>query len=145
MINKNLMYVSTCLSDEKTKAVIGDLDKIRKFNLSRGITGALLHVKQNESAFFVQFIEGAPKEINALYERITRDSRHKNVKVIYSAYNGIRFFDNWSMGFIQSKPSYSEESFLTEEMIKEILVSIERGTPRDVISLIQIMYEMPVF
>lgn len=136
------MYISTCLSDAETSSVLNDLHKIRVFNSNNRITGALLHLEQVEKAFFVQFIEGDPEEINALYERIAKDPRHTNINIIYTASNGIRFFDQWAMGFISSQHNQSDQQHLTEGMVDEILESIDKGSPQGVITLIQSMYEI---
>ncbi len=69
------------------------LAKSEKNNTESGITGLLVIL---DTKFF-QVLEGPAVAMNTLYEKIMRDSRHKNPKLI--SYNPIhdRQFTEWSM------------------------------------------------
>ena len=75
--------------------------------LSRGrnqaldLTGVLLH----EKGIFIQVLEGEEPVVGALYERIARDPRHKNVAVFRRGPIQVRQFGQWSMGFVELNPS----------------------------------------
>ncbi len=47
---------------------------------------------------FVQVIEGYPDELDDLFERLLRDPRHKDVRVILDTTVDSRLFSNWAMG-----------------------------------------------
>lgn len=71
------------------------LDKARKNNEKKDITGLLVHVEGS----FVQFIEGPDEPIQDLYATIKKDSRHQEIMVIAEGYSNKRHFTSWSMAF----------------------------------------------
>ena len=64
-------------------------------NQALGITGALIY----ENNKFGQVIEGAEKDIEALWQKIQKDIRHKNVRLIESKTISERSFSKWTMAF----------------------------------------------
>ena len=64
-------------------------------NQALGITGALIY----ENNQFGQVIEGLEKDINALWQKIQKDDRHKNVRLILSKPISERSFNKWTMVF----------------------------------------------
>jgi protein involved in polysaccharide export with SLBB domain len=64
-------------------------------NQALGITGALIY----EDNKFGQVIEGAEKDIEALWQKIQKDSRHKNVRLIEAKSINERSFSKWTMVF----------------------------------------------
>ena len=98
-----------------------DLDnrlvQARTFNASRQITGLLLY----QNGFFIKALEGAAREVNQLYERISNDDRHTDVTKLYDQKATHASFAEWSMGYyrvsdngseLENMPGYS--SLLTE-------------------------------
>jgi hypothetical protein len=59
------------------------------------ITGALVH----DDLWFLQALEGEQQVVKATFDRIARDKRHANAKVIRLANVPARLFGEWSMGF----------------------------------------------
>ena len=64
---------------------------------------------------FMQALEGDEATVLGLFERISRDSRHKMISIIHQGSVDERQFPDWSMGFrdlnspeVQSVPGYSE-------------------------------------
>ena len=64
-------------------------------NQALGITGALIY----ENNKFGQVIEGLEKDIEALWQKIQKDSRHKNVRLIEFKRISERSFSKWTMVF----------------------------------------------
>lgn len=64
-------------------------------NQRHGITGILLYNSGN----FMQLIEGDAAEVEALYEKISNDSRHTDVSLLFSETITHRNFENWLMGY----------------------------------------------
>ena len=64
-------------------------------NQALGITGVLIY----EDNKFGQVIEGAEKDIEALWQKIQKDSRHKNVRLIEAKSINERSFSKWTMVF----------------------------------------------
>jgi hypothetical protein len=64
-------------------------------NANKGITGALIF----ENNHFGQVIEGPKDQIEDLWKRIQKDSRHKNIRLIDSKPIKHRSFSKWTMVF----------------------------------------------
>ena len=68
-------------------------------NTSMGITGALIF----ENNRFGQVIEGPRTQIEDLWEKIQKDTRHKNIRLIESKPIEQRSFSKWTMIFQDSE------------------------------------------
>jgi hypothetical protein len=73
------------------------LPAFRARNHAAGISGLLLYGEAN----IMQVLEGPAEQVHAVYQRITRDSRHYNVCVLADGQVPVRAFGEWSMGFAQ--------------------------------------------
>ena len=73
------------------------LTHARAHNQQLDVTGVLLH----QNGVFIQVLEGEDKVVSALYDRISRDPRHKNVAVFRRGPIQARQFAGWSMGFVE--------------------------------------------
>jgi hypothetical protein len=82
-------------------------------NINMGITGALIF----ENNRFGQVIEGPRNQIEDLWEKIQKDTRHKNIHLIESKPIEHRSFSKWTMVF-----QGSEE---VAKKLPEIAVAIE--------------------
>ena len=71
------------------------LKKAREKNETLGITGMLLF----RDGFFMQALEGELEDIEALFEIIAKDTRHRDVLLIYKKPIKQRGFPDWTMGF----------------------------------------------
>ena len=90
----HLVYVSNrnenCTNDEIDKI----LESCKKNNGTCDITGVLLYSERK----FVQYLEGDPKEIVGLYDKIKMDRRHSNAIMITLSPILQRYFPSWQMG-----------------------------------------------
>ncbi|MDP3008526.1 MAG: BLUF domain-containing protein [Methylococcales bacterium] len=90
-----LVYVSLAnqeMSDDHLKSM---LQKARAKNETLGITGMLLY----RDGFFMQALEGALKDIEALFDTISKDARHSGLLLVYKKPIQQRGFADWTMGF----------------------------------------------
>jgi hypothetical protein len=71
------------------------LDAARRNNAARGITGALLY----SDGCFGQVLEGPLLAVEAIFEKIELDRRHRDVKVLHFKSVDKRSFGGWSMAF----------------------------------------------
>lgn len=78
------------ISDEQGNALLGEA---QSRNLRAGITGVLIH----DGERFVQVIEGGERDVDALFQRIRHDSRHRDVQVLELALDQPRLFGAWTM------------------------------------------------
>lgn len=70
------------------------LAQSRKNNPQRGITGLLCFT----SSVFVQLLEGGRDEVCELFNKIARDERHHDVRLLVYEEITERCFSSWSMG-----------------------------------------------
>jgi hypothetical protein len=79
---------------------VEDLDKLleraRKYNQTRGITGMLVHL----AGSFMQVLEGPKDSVARLFsEKISCDGRHGLIEVVTRGPVGERKFGEWTMAF----------------------------------------------
>lgn len=93
-----LIYVSSSLISDPES--IGELLTVsREVNLEKKITGVLvLHAGR-----FLQVLEGHPNDVNLIYARIEKDTRHENVRLLLKGPIPARRFGRWSMAFLNPK------------------------------------------
>ena len=91
------------------------LAQSRENNPRAGITGILCYSKD----LFVQVIEGGRDQVCELYNRIVRDERHQDVRILVYEEISERRFGGWTMGQVniaKVNPSlllkYSEKAVL---------------------------------
>lgn len=92
---KYLSYISKqahSLSDAEMQQL---LINCRKNNEAASVTGLLIHYQGS----FVQFLEGPEKEIEPLFQKITKDSRHYDVTELDAGFIENRQFPEWTMAF----------------------------------------------
>jgi hypothetical protein len=73
------------------------LASARTLNKAAGLTGALTF---NENCF-AQVLEGAADDLMPVIERIRRDRRHADVKILAQNQPANRMFASWSMAFAE--------------------------------------------
>lgn len=101
-----LAYVSTSLlaDDPNERRQIADiLLSSRRQNEEPEVTGALLVTGHR----FAQVLEGEREAVEAVYGRIVRDPRHKDIVLILYESIEVRRFPDWAMAYIG--PSQSAE------------------------------------
>ena len=100
-----LAYVSTSLlaDDPNERRQIADILLSSRRNEESEVTGALLVTDHR----FAQVLEGERQAVEAVYERIVRDPRHKDIVLILYESIEVRRFPDWAMAYIG--PSQSAE------------------------------------
>ncbi|WP_232280820.1 BLUF domain-containing protein [Vibrio sp. 16] len=68
----------------------------KKNNASVGVTGLLLFSQD----YFLQCLEGSRSQVNAIYQHILNDRRHKKVILLEYTEVAEREFGEWSMGYM---------------------------------------------
>jgi hypothetical protein len=79
------------MSPEQLQAI---LRQSKANNTAAGVTGVLCRA----GGMFLQVLEGGRSPVNALYQRIARDRRHRDVELIAYEQVGERRFAGWAMG-----------------------------------------------
>ncbi len=117
----SLIYVSSSVKLLNDQELLAILKKSNENNSAKEVTGLLLYKGGN----FIQVLEGDDEVVNALYEKIKTDPRHKDVTVISREQTQTRQFPSWGMDFqnldssaIKNEPGYSQ--FLQDEFTASI-------------------------
>ena len=71
------------------------LRKSRDNNRRAGVSGALLY----NDGCFAQVLEGEQGAVEAIYERIACDPRHRDITMLEAGLGGARDFGDWSMAY----------------------------------------------
>jgi hypothetical protein len=88
-----LIYISDVAEIFEFSDLQSILDKAQKNNPTLDVTGFLVMASKR----FLQVIEGPAENVNLLFRKIVRDSRHTECRLIeYSEIAG-RLFDQWAM------------------------------------------------
>jgi Sensors of blue-light using FAD len=89
-----LMYASRATDSVDHEALLAILRQSKAGNAQLGITGVLCF----SEGIFLQVLEGGRMPVNALYNRIAADKRHRDVVLLTYEEIGERSFAGWSMG-----------------------------------------------
>lgn len=94
MSHCRLIYQSVCVRNPIDNDDLRDLvQRSTENNRAAGITGLLL-LSGNR---FLQVLEGPSDAVNALFGRIIRDKRHRDVQLLTYEPMGDAYFDDWNM------------------------------------------------
>lgn len=96
-----LLYVSRPLATFSPAVLASILRASRVRNAADGITGMLSY----HPHLVVQALEGGADDVNRAYQRIGRDPRHTDVKLLSSEPIPSRQFADWPMGYVALTPS----------------------------------------
>lgn len=117
----SLIYVSTSVKLLNDEELLDILKVSRENNSSREVTGLLLYKGGN----FMQVLEGPDEVVEAVFETIKADPRHKDVIVLSREQISNRQFPAWEMAFqnldnpeVKNEPGYSQ--FLQDEFIADV-------------------------
>ncbi|UTA48342.1 BLUF domain-containing protein [Simiduia sp. 21SJ11W-1] len=138
-IYTRLTYASTATFATNSRGGIeSDVARIllqsRKNNSHVGV-GGVLHYG---NGYFFQCLEGPRDRVNALYQKISEDPRHKNVQVLSMVTISARLFDRWSMKYLPLEENLSallkqigqvnfNPYFLNDDMINGLLKACVEG------------------
>jgi hypothetical protein len=110
-----LLYASRAKASSDAEIMSSILQQSRKNNPDQGITGLLCY----SGDVYLQVLEGGRANVNALYNKISKDPRHTDVIVLDYEEVSERCFASWTMGQVDLErvnPSlllkYSEKSIL---------------------------------
>jgi len=89
-----LVYISKRRADTTEQDVAEIKRRSEVANDRRDISGVLLYTEQ----YFLQFLEGHYAVVDALYQRIGKDPRHEQVKLLLRKNIAERDFARWKLG-----------------------------------------------
>ena len=99
-----IIYASTTSYLYTEKELNNLLEQSRTANLKIGITGSIAYQDGN----FMQTIEGQEQKIMELMLKISRDTRHHGIILMFKGFIERREFSNWSMAYLNLSGDSSE-------------------------------------
>lgn len=88
-------YLSQASSPLSADGLLGLLTQCHRNNTAKGLTGMLLF----GNGTFLQSLEGEKEIVDPLIDRISKDSRHRDMKILRRDDITERQYSEWSMGF----------------------------------------------
>ncbi|MEI2269619.1 BLUF domain-containing protein [Microbacterium sp. No. 7] len=95
-----IAYASRATASFDHARLVDLLTESRANNSRDGITGMLVYSEPD----FIQILEGPDAAVRALLERIGRDPRHTDVRVLLDEQVPERKYATWSMGYEPTVP-----------------------------------------
>ena len=102
-------YLSQSKLDWTDEAIDELLERSKRNNATRGITGAMIYA----NGYFMQLIEGPQIAIDELYSAIEADPRHEVLSLLRNQEIKDRHFSDWAM-------EYRDSDDLGERALKTI-------------------------
>ncbi len=94
-----LLFTSRSTPDCNLDDIRGILEVAREKNMKRGISGILFY----DPKYFIQWLEGPRRSVNALYADILKDSRHQDVTILDYQEVDARSFGKWSVAYVSAR------------------------------------------
>lgn len=98
-----LMYTSKAVKLMNQTELSFLLEQSRRNNIAANLTGMLLYMEgrfmNSVNGRFIQLLEGAESDVNAMFDCIKADDRHKSILLLAKGEEPKRLFPDWSMGF----------------------------------------------
>jgi hypothetical protein len=134
-INVRLLYVSRAVGPQTTTMTTSILAQAQAHNQAQGISGVLCQGQ----GFFFQVIEGERSKVNALYRRISADTRHQDVEILHYEEIHERRFGQWSMALVHLSvddpmvrlhhPDFDPYSASGPQVMQQVMDLLEAGQP----------------
>ena len=119
-----IIYFSSATKPLKEEEINLLLVKAHHYNFEKGITGVLLYLEGD----FLQVLEGRKIDVDNLFHKIKKDSRHKLIITIFDQEIKKRQFLEWSMGFHSCTYEKLRNIKGLEQLEKRDLVNINDKT-----------------
>ena len=94
-----IIYISAAAESFDEADLPELLNVARKNNTNLNITGMLLYHDRS----FIQVLTGPEESVINVYNKVERDARHTNARILYRGPVEHRTFEDWSMGFYKTK------------------------------------------
>jgi hypothetical protein len=134
-IQVRLLYVSRAVGPQTTTMTTTILVQAQANNAAQGITGVLCQGQ----GFFFQVIEGERSRVNALYRRISADTRHQDVDLLLYEEINERRFGQWSMALVHlsvddpmvklQHPDFDPYSATGAQVMQQVMDLLQAGQP----------------
>ena len=125
-------YVSAGRQVQNLASLGAILETSQANNKRDGITGMLCVFDSN----FLQFLEGAPQEVSATFQRIRNDQRHSGIIELYEEPIDGRLFGNWSMALTPQDALTREQMAACRDLRTATVDGVVPRTHREVVAVL---------
>jgi hypothetical protein len=132
-----LVYISVAVEKFDQEKLVEILDVAKQNNSHLNITGSLLY----DGGRFIQLLEGERTSITSLFDKISKDPRHKSVRLLYLAETSIRLFPNWSMNMVNLKVDKLKNLSVLKKIIATLGTNTKVGTTPAALALFKAFQE----
>ena len=129
-----LVYVSQAtrkMSSEDLRDIQGTA---KDNNQHIDVTGSLFY----NGGWFLQVLEGPLATLNALYNKIEKDPRHKNSRVLYNEPAKFRTFTRWSMNMTNLEDRQADKYEQLVDVIEAAKTDRKIGAASPAVTLLRI-------
>lgn len=117
-----LVYKSKAKENITQLEIDAILETAQKFNQANELTGCLIF----HNNYFIQLLEGDENVLRTLYDRISNDSRHTDIELLYEKTKSQRNFENWGMAFV----NLDENDGFTKKLFEDNVTTYADITPK---------------
>jgi len=132
-----MVYISKASQEILTDSdhhISNILKTATKNNSSNSITGLLIY----NSGIFLQLLEGEEESVTNIFNKISKDDRHSDLKVILRQDTESRLFEDWAMASC-NLDLVSDQDFLKNTNSKDILQSCLDGDTVDELRILDLL------
>lgn len=126
------------ISQSTRKMSTSDLHEILKVaqdnNQSIDVTGSLFY----NGGWFLQVLEGPTDTLKKLYNKIEKDPRHKNSRIIYDEPARFRTFTRWTMNMTNLEDRQADKYDELVEVIEAAKTDRKIGAASPAVTLLKI-------
>ena len=123
---EQVIYTSRLLGDER-ESLTRILEQSRANNAESGLTDILLH--QEDS--FLQVLEGPDEAVSQTWEKIRRDDRHDQIRLLVRRKVEERIFKDWKMGLLRLENVEDDELESVSEFLRTGVLETGTTTSED--------------
>ncbi|MET3139989.1 hypothetical protein AAKU61_004373 [Undibacterium sp. GrIS 1.2] len=129
-----LIYISQATRKMSSEDLIG-IQKIAKINNEIiDVTGSLFY----NGGWFLQVLEGLKDTLKMLYDKIEKDPRHKNSRIIHNEPAKFRTFTRWSMNMTNLDDRQADKYDELVEVIEAAKTDRKIGVASPAVALLKI-------
>ena len=135
---RQLIYVSAAAQTTSATDLADILESARRNNPRCGLTGMLLHIDGG----FLQLLEGPWHAVQQTYERICRDERHDNPRILLDRPTDTRLFPDWTMGFERPLEGHRDTGGMFEATRAAVEGAVDQVNASDIAVLLRTFYRV---
>lgn len=132
-----LVYISQATRKMSSTELNDILSTAKNNNQGIDVTGSLFY----NGGWFLQVLEGPLATLNALYNKIEKDPRHKNSRILYNEPAKFRTFTRWSMNMTNLDDRQADKYDQLVEVIDAAKTDRKIGAASPAVTLLKIFKE----